>query len=635
MSEVPEEVSAGRLRPVKATTDGQRSAIRRVASLETLCTVVGSLIIYVVATGPSRRMLSGPTAVGDGLSTYAATGGRVSDVSIAPHLAYPYGIDTRYFPGNDIISNNVTRLISSAFHSSFAGLNLLFVLSFPIIALAALWLFHQARISAPLSAVLALAFTALPFHFWRFEHIYLSMYWSLPIGLGLALRIARGDLEHIGLRPVRRSLLCWTPIIALSLVVAWSGVYYTIFSTIIVGLALLFRIPRCEGWRRFLANLVVPGVVVTASVVVLLPGFIVQRSATTTIYERSAYESVFFSGQIVDAILPSTASELPLANEPAESLSDINAQANASGAIGVRWVSDHGSVFTLISFALLCWWSIVAGAKRRSQSSRNLLGEFNDDQILSDQMLALQFVVTALILTVLLIVPFGFNSLFAVVLSSSIRAWDRLIPMFQLLLLLGAGLVIEQRGWIRALRKRPLKRVMVVGLAISALLFDTVLPARAFFKSQADVGAMQYWAAAAISARVEELAGTDCAILQLPFMEFPESAGREDLGVYEPFWVGLAGRRNSWSYGGIRGSEQDLWLRRVSVDPASNADELRALDFCGILVDSLGLSEGELATLVASLQPLFGAPTEVGLRGTIGYGTLGTTLLFVIDDRFQ
>ena len=149
----------------------------------------------------------------------------------------------------------------------------------------------------------------------------------------------------------------------------------------------------------------------------------------------------------------------------------------------------------------------------------------------------------------------------------------------------------------------------LVLLAIPMILLDSVIPARSYFADQVALADNRLNASRQISKEVVSRMGGRCAILQLPYMHFPEASPRNALGVYDPLWLGLGDSSLNWSYGGIAGSAQDDFLARVSAAPWEHSEELADMGFCGVLVDTRGYESNELRELVSRLETAFG-PAE-------------------------
>lgn len=222
--------------------------------------------------------------------------------------------------------------------------------------------------------------------------------------------------------------------------------------------------------------------------------------------------------------------------------------------------------------------------------------------------MTLVFLAVSAALTALWFVPFGLGTYFSMAVTLNFRGWDRMIALFQLLLLVSLGLIIHLALLRVGQARRRMVLIAVVALASVTVLLDTVLPARAFYSEQIAGAAERVHPASMVVEQVDQVVPAGCAILQLPYRLFPEAAPIQRLGVYEPLWFGLVDRNHPWSYGGVFGSTQDQWLQRVSADPVANLGELKALGFCAILVDVRGYDQAGIDAVVPQLTRSLGPP---------------------------
>ncbi|HEY5515035.1 MAG TPA: hypothetical protein VIK12_02360, partial [Pengzhenrongella sp.] len=210
---------------------GLASALgRRLARhADALSVTVLSSLMFVVGFGGGIGRLSAPLGIGDVLPTYYVgslwgNGAPFGDTT----LGFPLGLDLRYFPTTDVTQNLMAGLFYAVTHNPFLSTNLVFAASFPLAALAALWVLRIVDLRGPLAVLLSLAFTAVPFHWLRVEHLYLATMYSAVLGVGLALLVGTGQLEErLRARPRWRA---WLPLAAIVVVTAASGIYYACFA---------------------------------------------------------------------------------------------------------------------------------------------------------------------------------------------------------------------------------------------------------------------------------------------------------------------------------------------------------------------------------------------------------------------
>jgi phosphoglycerol transferase len=555
-------------------------------------------LIYLLSTSFEVSHLFNPIGLGDGVFGYAVYNSIDFFNQTALQFGYPFGIDLRFFPSNDWASVSFISLFSRL--NPFLGFNLLYALSFPIVSILSALVLKKIGVRSWVSILLSGAMTAIPFHWWRLEHQSLSLLISVPLGVYVGLVINSGDLERAFLKSSsgnsqRNLVLRFVPflkILSISFLISQLGLYFAVFSLLITTVAIIRRFAVNLSMKLLIVNAMPGTTIIFGLFVALLPTLLISDQVASI--KRQPVESLIYSGQLVDAIFPSSQSLVPGLNLVANNLAEINGWASAVGAIGVRLTSNHGTFFTMLAVLLISLW---------------MFGFFTIKDSLRENF---RYLLTTIAIVTLLMIPFGFSEIIATMISPQIRAWDRIIPLFQFLLIASLALIIES---ILSSSKRVLPSNGMAGLFMAGLIlisFDTALPAKDALNSTRELATQKYITAKWDTREISQITGKDCGILQLPYIAFPESAPREMLGVYEPLWLGLAGPHNYWSYGGIRESKQGKWLSRVSTAPGRYKDELINYGFCGIVLDTRGYSDQELQTNLSSLQIDFGTPKIIG-----------------------
>lgn len=578
---------------------------------QTIATTVLALIFSIAAFGKSILNLGNPFSIGDGIESYAGYNSNGLLGEISPHFAYPFGQDWRYFPSTSLIQSNLAHTISWITRNNFIGFNLVFILTFPLCSLLVLKTLRTFGVQSWINVPLALGFTAVPFHFYRLEHQELSTLYSLPLGMLLTALISVGVLEQ-GYKIKMKSNIGETGtslgwILLGSVVLGWSGLYYSFFSMIMMGAAILFRATRSKNlkaWSRNLVPFLITGFMV---LVALIPSLLIQMHGQKITFRRLTIESVIYSGQLIDSIVPTTISRVPGASFFAKALLPVNAWADTAGTIGVRWISDQGTVLTLFGAAILLVFAFGKSKFKISDTHKFIHAHTQEISKGEDN---IQFIYILIFLTVLLLVPFGINELFATVISPQIRGWDRIIPLLQLLIIIGFGIVVEMY-LLKNQKKKARVILIAVPLILIGTLYDSVLPASSYINDQFKFANEQKILASKVVSVVESQVGRNCAVLQLPYIHFPESAPLEKLGVYTPLWLPLVSKHNMWSYGGIYGSKQDVWVKAVSDNPIEFLSELKKRNFCAIEVATDGYKENDLAFLKEKFARQFGNPVTV------------------------
>ena len=572
-------------------------------AIEAGLSAVIAFALSLIVLGPLLGQLDVAWAGGDMLSTYVNTA-TWSGFSYATttQFGFPLGMDLNYFPGIDITENAFAMVVNALAGTTFTGLNLLVVLSFPLVAALAYLVIRMTGLQGPLAIALAVAFAVIPFHWGRaLGHTYLSTLYSAVVGLALVLLIASGHWAREWSRSSGRRRAGLIAVVAvMCIVVAWTGVYYAVFTLILGAAALLWRFAHRVPWRT-LALDAMPFVGVAVLLVIgFLPSLLTLRAdpPLAPLGDRSPIESVTNAGGLLMALLPLPQSELPYGGYYNEAVLEVLNQAPFGESTAI---TNFGTWVTAL--ALLVFLVAVLVRARRGR---------DDSNASDDNPITLGLVGYLIGVTVLFLVPWGLNLLFAGVVSSQIRAWNRLLPFLLLLILVGAAVALRRtsiaRRWAIAVP------VAIVLLGLTAL--DSVYPFRAAYAGSVAEGSEATQAGRDYAAAVNAAIPEDCGVLQLPYLGYPENGRVEGMNDYDHFWQSMTNTGKQWSYGAVRNTDAGVWSAQL---PQVPTDEqlalLRGAGFCAVHVDSRGYSTPTSDDVLADLEDRLGPPVATAFDG--------------------
>ena len=598
------------LESARATSDRTPSWSRQASLLlDSAVVAVLGMLVFVLGFGGNLRRLAGPLGSGDIVPAYAIAKlwGDGSPFGNST-LGYPFGMELRYFPTTDFFQNAVGGAISAMFHNPFIGLNLVYALSFPATALAALWVFRLVGVRGPMGIFASLAFTAIPFHWLRLEHLYLATTYSAVLGVGLAILTGTGELERR--LASRRRWLTIALLAALSVLIAASGIYYACFTILLCAAAIVYRLAHRWSWRGALLSATPMVSVIICTGAALMPAFLFLRAhpALRAVASRMAIESVYYSGNLAFALTPAPMTQLPILKGLNPRIENAYAVASTSGASGVSLYSDFGSWLTVAALVFAgvgLFWSV----RQRARGAVSLAS--STDVAPGEPEASFGLVGLLLATTVLFFVPWGLNVVFAAVVTPQIRAWDRLVSVL-LLLFFTAAMV----AW-RTMRlpQRGLRAALIAAVCLVVLVFDSVVPYQANFSAVAASGQATREAGRLYAEAVNTAIPGSCAMLELPYQPFPEEPNLLALPVYDAFWPALTNPTKQWTFGAMKGTVASEWQRALGSIDASAVANLVAGGFCGIHVDRRGLTPDEQTRISAQLSALLGPPVATGHGG--------------------
>src|SRR5262245_41385069 len=159
------------------------------------------------------------------------------------HLGAPFRFEFHDYPMNPNVHFLILKGLSLFTSDPAKLLNLYFLLTFPLITLAAYAALRATGASRPGAVVFSVLYAFLPFHFWRnVAHLFLAAYFMIPLLALMIAWLARGESVFLVRKPDGRlglRLFGWREAVAV-LICLGCGLdfpYYSLFALILLGLA--------------------------------------------------------------------------------------------------------------------------------------------------------------------------------------------------------------------------------------------------------------------------------------------------------------------------------------------------------------------------------------------------------------
>jgi phosphoglycerol transferase len=522
-----------------------------------------------------------------------------------PQFGFPFDMKfVPYFPTFELTQTALAQGFLSLTGNPYLAQNLVWLLSFPMTAVAAWWVFRLLRTPRPLAIALALAATFTPYHVFRaFYHPWLSTMWPAVLGVGLCILVGTGRaprVRGVRLRSQEGAALAGTTLVCL--LVAYGGIYYAFFTVVLLGVTLGWRAvqlrPGGGGLPRLIRDAYPVGVVVLAVTMALFSTSLVnaQDPPIRPVAARAPVDSGYFAGNLTFGLSPSPLTWVPGARQVTSPLAHaVNAKIEGST------YGQFGTVVVSMALVVLIVGLLVRRRRRLKDDSAHI--DWRADSSL---------LMTLLVAAGAMFVPDGAGYAFAAFVTPAIRSWDRILPMLTTLTLAAAVALTTELGLLARRRTMAIAAAAVIVLT----LFDGVLPYHRPIGQQLDQGAARMATGKAYAEAVNRVTPGKCGILQLPFMPFPESPPTGHLPDYSHFVVAMTNTDKLWSYGAVKYTSAGLWQMRLGNSITSHSlDALRAVGFCGVHVDTRGFDRATLARTVANLTSLLGPPKATGHSG--------------------
>jgi len=545
-------------------------------------TVIGSLFLCFYAFDLWEYNFDVPLMYNDGdYLSHAMIVKRVVDGTLLEdwRLGAPYsGTFFDYPLYGDVLNFGIIKVFSLLGFSWGKLVNLYYCFTFIAISGASYWVLKEMRISYNLVACLgALSFTAIPYHFLRNTlHLFLSMYVSVPLSV-LIIYWLMSDKEYW-----RFDKRFWkTPknilTIFILIVIATTGIYYAFFACFFFGITMLIRVIKEEKkWQCIVQSVTHIAVIGCCVILAAIPWFCSSyfygKSAEVT--QRNPLEAEYLSLKITQLVFPNKTHGISFLEEL---LSDYAAAPVPNEG------SEYLGVMGVIGF-LLSILIVVLGVKVKNNVS--WLAKLN-------------------LSAVLLATVGGGGSIFALLVSAQIRAYNRIsvfIAWFSIALVCGVVTDVLDKCKIAVYKKTIY--VIVGALLVVGLREQIIVRTQESYAASVS----DYYSDEAFIKQIEESVSPEAMIYQLPYHAFPETANKNKMGDYALLRGYLHSDTLRWSYGEHKGREGDLWNRNLSSQNIGVIiNTITSNGFEGIYIDTFAYTNEALAQLKGEIEAITGA----------------------------
>lgn len=319
-------------------------------------------------------------------------------------LGAPFFHNAYLFPQQSNIDYGLAAALGAAAGSVGAGLNLGWAVKTGVAAVLAAWSFRNLRVSPAVSLAAGILYSLLPYTFVRnVWHYNLSLYF-VPVMASMALLALQGRFGAMP-RGVRRTyyVMCF--------MVGLNGVYTAYFScvlfTIVVLMALLAR-----QWKRAAAPALGVALVSVAALASMAPAIAAFREnpVSAAIYgsDREQQTQVpIYSLKLCDLVLPTSFHPIPALAETRRLVTERN-------AFGAMHYLEHSALGLFGAAGFIVLLLALMRLPKAGEDAETVLSE-----------LRLPAVIASVL--ILIAITYGFSSIVATFVFSSIRSYDRLI----------------------------------------------------------------------------------------------------------------------------------------------------------------------------------------------------------------
>ena len=486
---------------------------------------------------------------------------------------FPFGSNHLDYPTSDNGSYLALKGVGMLFQNANAVLNLYYLLGFSLCAASGYLVARSIDISRHFAVVVALIYAFTSFHFGRVGHLFFTWYFVAPLFFYVGFRLLSKQLIFTNtFSSYKEKLLNIAALIAL----ASFGIYYSLFGCVVIIVCTAIAAILHRSWKYFFEGVFTLGFIVFGVLLNVLPSLIhiFRNGENREGVNRLAAESELYALKITQLLLPRGDHRL---DAFFEFTSKYNSSfplvtENVSASLGA--IGSLGFLFLVVIILILPFFQI---------KSKNLVtntGEFS-----------IQFrfqILAALCLSLVLLGTLGgFSSLFAMLISSSIRAWNRVSIFIAFISVLAALMVVDLLilKFIRPLYSKYVGILLACAILVLGILDQTVKPCHSCQLANSVLVKNDR----AFIQTIEKSIQKNSAIYQLPYMAYSDNGPIHLLGSYDQARGHLNSEHLKWSFGSMRGREGDWFYRKLSHLPiGEQVSVVSAMGFSGIYIDRRG-----------------------------------------------
>jgi phosphoglycerol transferase len=485
-----------------------------------------------------------------------------------PMIGAPDGLNQLAFPANSNVDQAIVWVVSRIVSDPLTAINLAWMAMVVLSGLIATWCAHLIGATRFSALTVGVLYALSPYALYRnIEHLWMVIY-LVPFASTAGLLLASG----IRLQPLRRR--SHTVLLVGCALLGFNYVYYAFFACFLVLVGALIGFAGARRPRLLADGVLCVALIGGCTLVNLAPSMYVwNRDGTPVIIrDKVPAESEVYGLKIRHLVSP-------LFGHP----------------VGVlrRWTENEAAArFPLETENITSRLGLVG-----TIGFLGLLAVLLADGSFSERYRTLRAAARLVGAAVLLGTIGGFGSLFSLLISPEIRAYNRISPFISYFALLGVALGLE------LLVRRASNRIVAIGLLLVLGLFDQSTAA-AGMNAEYEATSRELGEIETFVHQLEERMTDGSIVFQLPVRMFLNDEGIAQLRAYEHLKLYLVSRSLRWSYPALSNAQVGWQQSLMTMAPKDLADDLSVRGFSAILIDRRGYDDEGRAIIDGLRQAL-------------------------------
>lgn len=484
-------------------------------------------------------------------------------------IGAPFGTNSSDYMSNfmDNFDNLISKILIIITGNIGLTYNIQYLFLFPIIGIISFFVLRNIKIRHSIAILGSLTFSFLPYIFIRNQtHIVLSEYQFIPLSILLCIWIYNDD--DIFNKLNKKNLLC----ILFLVLIANNGIayypFFTCYLLLITGISKCIKQSKLLGLKQSFGMI---GIIFVCVVLNLIPYvcYILKNGANPLVANRSKIEAEIYGLKITQFFIPNNSLHIPILNKLITYYGTNAPLPNE----GTEHLGVVGCIGIVILFLALF---IKKNIDNKSIKNIEVLSELN-------------------IFAILLGTIGGFGSIFSLVISSSIRGYNRISIYIAFIGIMSFCIVINE------ISKISFKKYIFYPIILIIFIFS-IFEQYPNVKPDYNNTKLTFYSDKKFVDNIEKSLAKGSMIYQLPYHQYPETGPVNAMHDYDLFTGYFHSNDLKWSYGGMKGRRSDIWNQKVaSLDTEDMVKTISIAGFNGIYIDKRAYTDANYNNLEMEL----------------------------------
>lgn len=555
----------------------------RIALEFIICLLVCMLGMYYVLNLKGFNINIPYIYTGDGLSSSLFIKGTIENgwYNLNPDLGAPFGLEMYDYPlGGDNLQYLIMKFIGLFSGNYVVVMNAYYLLTFPLCMITAFMVLKSLKVNFFLSLSISLLYTFLPYHIIRTGHLFLLGYYMVPLITLIILWVAHKEnfiltqTDKFKFRFTRNRYLLLGFLICI--LTGSTGAYYAFFSCFFLLVIGLVSFLNEKNVRKLLVSFILIFFIGTSLLINISPSIYskLTNPKENGVSSRNFEAAETYGLKIAQLLLPTT-------NHNVEWIKEKKNEYNTKAPLVNENDTSSLGVIGSIGFLMLLLHLFMRRTKRI---------EYNNTLSLLN------------ISAILLGTVGGFGVLFAALVSAQIRSYNRIsiyIAFFSFLYLaLNLNYYFDQK------LKVPIKKWVYVIASLFIIIFG-IYDQSSHPLVPSKVIAEEYNNDAEFVQKISDSLPENSMIFQIPYVSFPEGENIKGLGNYDLLKGYIHSQDLSWSFGNMKESFGDKWMKEIVKLPIKDSVEILAkVGYSGVYIDRNGYTSAYADRIETELKEI-------------------------------